>query len=51
MGEISTVGLDLAKSIFQLHGADEQMRRGPSFCVRNCGVIVCLSFSQIFPAA
>jgi transposase len=24
MGEISTVGLDLAKSIFQLHGADEK---------------------------
>ena len=36
MGEISTIGLDLAKHVFQLHGADaagrmvlrKQLRRG-----------------------
>jgi transposase len=24
MGEVSTVGLDLAKSVFQVHGADDR---------------------------
>jgi transposase len=23
MGEVSTIGLDIAKSVFQVHGADE----------------------------
>ena len=38
MGEVTTIGLDLAKTVFQIHGADEtgravirkQLRRNPA---------------------
>jgi hypothetical protein len=38
--DITTLGIDLAKSVFQLHGVDAQ---GPSFCKRNCDVVLLLS--------
>lgn len=28
MAKVSTIGLDLAKHVFQLHGVDEQARSG-----------------------
>ena len=38
--DITTLGIDLAKSVFQLHGVDAQ---GPSVCKRNCDVVLLLS--------
>lgn len=39
MSEIITVGFNLAKNVFQVHGADGtgQMERGSLFCARSCG--------------
>ena len=28
MGEVSTIGLDIAKSVFQVHGVDDDWRGG-----------------------
>ena len=38
MGEITTIGLDLAKHVFQVHGIDADGRR---FCVNSCGAAKC----------
>jgi hypothetical protein len=42
MDEVSTVGIDLAKSVFQLHGSDGRIRparaepSGRQFKIRHC---------------
>ena len=33
MNQVSTVGLDLAKYVFQLHGADTSLGARPSKCL------------------
>ena len=38
MNEITTIGLDLAKHVFQVHGVDATGRR---FCASGCGVVRC----------
>ena len=38
MSEIITVGLDLAKSVFQVHGADGS---GQAVLARSCDAITC----------
>ena len=35
MGEVTTIGLDLAKQVFQVHGVDAKERR---FCASSFGV-------------
>src|SRR2546421_5879996 len=43
MGEVTTIGLDLAKQVFQVHGVDakgaavfrQQLRRGPGFATTS----------------
>ena len=35
MGEVTTIGLDLAKHVFQVHGVDAEERR---FCASSFGV-------------
>ena len=47
MSEIITVGLDLAKNVFQVHGADgvgetvlrKKLRRAQGFCRKVCSVL------------
>jgi len=39
---ITTLGIDLAKSVFQLHGVDAD---GTIVCKRNCGEVLCSTFS------
>ena len=43
MSEITTIGLDLAKNVFQLHGPISLERL---FCARSCGAIKFWPFSQ-----
>jgi hypothetical protein len=47
MSEITTIGLDLAKHVFQVHGVDAQ---GATVCVSDCGGGKCLHSSAAFHA-
>ncbi len=48
MSELATVGIDLAKSVFQIHGVDETVWSlcGGSFAAANC-----LRSSRTIPGA
>lgn len=45
MSDIITVGLDLAKNVFQVHGSDAQVER---FCARTSGECRLWRFSANF---
>ena len=38
MSEITTIGLDLGKHVFQVHGIDAE---GTRFCAAGCGATKC----------
>ena len=44
MNKVSTIGLDLAKNVFQVHGADAS---GPSFFASDCGEHTCWNSLQL----
>jgi hypothetical protein len=46
MGELTTIGLDLAKHVFQVHGS---MQRGRRFCASRFGVRRVLAFFSQLP--
>ena len=48
MTNITTIGLDLAKSVFQVHCAD---RDGQPLCAKSCGALRCLNFSESYRRA
>src|SRR2546430_5043117 len=47
MSEITTIGLDLAKHVFQVHGIDAQ---GTTVLISDCGAGKCWRSSAAFPA-
>jgi hypothetical protein len=48
MEEVTTIGLDLAKQVFQAHGARWDWR--PFYSARRCGDIKVLAFFASAPA-
>ena len=39
MGEVSTIGLDIAKSVFQIHGVDRDGEGGDPQAGKRCEVV------------
>ena len=45
MSEVTTIGLDLAKHVFQVHGVDAA--GGSAFCANSCGAARWWRFSRL----